>query len=198
MLWLTVLIDERKLAKASDSELMSAVKKGSEKAFRVLVERYKKKAYFIALGLVGDSDEAYDLSQEAFIRIYNARKRYDPKKPFFSWFYTILSNLSRNQIKKRTVRSDYSRQVISEYDPQLECSDAPDVIVEADESKRAVWAAIEKLSYDHREVIILRHFQEMSYEEIAGMLAIPVGSVMSRLYYARKKLREILGDDYER
>jgi len=198
MLWLTVLIEERKLAKASDSELMGAVKKGNDKAFRVLVERYKKRAYFIALGLIGDSDDAYDLSQEAFIRIYNARKRYDPKKPFFSWFYTILSNLSRNQIKKRTVRSDYSRQVQSEYDPKLDCSDAPDVIVEADESKRALWAAIERLSYDHREIIILRHFQDMSYEEIAGMLGIPVGSVMSRLYYARRKLREILGDDYER
>jgi len=198
MFWCAVLSEEKMFAVADDSELMIAVKKGNPKAFRVLVERYKKKAYFIALGLVGDSDDAYDLSQEAFIRVYNARKRFDSGKSFFSWFYTILSNLSKNQIKKRSVRSDYSRQAKEEYDPQLDNSAAPDVIIEADESKTAVWAAIEKLSYDHREVIVLRHFEDMSYEEIAGLLDVPVGSVMSRLYYARKKLREMLGDDYER
>lgn len=198
MFWFAVLSAEKMFAVADDSELMIAVKKGNQKAFRVLVERYKKKAYFIALGLVGDSDDAYDLSQEAFIRIYNARKRFDSGKPFFSWFYTILSNLSKNQIKKKSVRTDYARQAKEEYDPKMDNCTAPDALVEADESKAAVWAAIEKLSYDHREVIVLRHFEDMSYEEIAGLLGIPVGSVMSRLYYARKKLRDLLGDDYER
>ena len=157
----------------------------------------KKKAYYIALGLVGDSDEAYDLSQEAFIRIYNARKRYDRKRPFFSWFYAILSNLAKNHIKKKSVRAEYARQIKDEHNPAQDFSSSPDVIVEADETKKEVWAAIEKLSYDHREIIILRHFQDLPYDEIAKLLDIPTGSVMSRLYYARKKLREVLGDDYE-
>ena len=197
MIWLAVISGRDKLSEESDSELMSALQRGNIVAFNVLVERYKKKAYYIALGLVGDSDEAYDLSQETFIRIYNARKRYDKQRPFFSWFYAILSNLAKNYIKKRSVRSDYARQVKDEYDPKQYHSSSPDVIVEADETKREVWAAIEKLSYDHREIIILRHFQDMPYEEIAATLGIPTGSVMSRLYYARKKLREVLGNDYE-
>lgn len=183
---------------SDDSELMTALQKGNKMAFNVLVERYKKKAYYIALGLVGDPDEAYDLSQEAFIRVYNARKRFDRKRPFFSWFYAILSNLAKNHIKKRAVRTEYARQVKDEHNPTQGDVDSPDLIIEADETKREVWAAIEKLSYDHREIIILRHFEDMSYDEIAKMLDIPTGSVMSRLYYARKKIREILGEDYER
>lgn len=197
MMWLAVITGRDKLREKDDSELMSALQRGNVTAFNMLVERYKKKAYYIALGLVGDPDEAYDLSQEAFIRVYNARKRYDRTRPFFSWFYAILSNLAKNHIKKRSVRSDYARQVRDEYDPRQEHSSAPDVIVEADETKREVWMAIEKLSYDHREIIILRHFEDMPYDEIAATLSIPIGSVMSRLYYARKKLREALGDDYE-
>ena len=197
MFWLAVISSERKLKDSGDSELMIAAQDGNAMAFKVLVERYKKKAYYVALGLVGYSDEAYDLSQEAFIRIYQAKRRYDRKRPFFSWFYAILSNLAKNHLKKRSVRAEYARQVKDEHDPRLNCSAAPDIIIESDETKEAVWAAIEKLSYDHREIIILRHFEDMSYEDIAGLLGIPAGSVMSRLYYARKKLREILGDEYE-
>jgi RNA polymerase sigma-70 factor (ECF subfamily) len=198
MFWIAVIPSREKLTESSDSELMMAVQDGKKLAFNVLVERYKKKAYYIALGLVGDSDEAYDLSQEAFIRVYNARKRYDRKRPFFSWFYAILSNLAKNQIKKKSVRAEYARQVKNEHNPTQDFSSSPDVIVEADETKKQVWAAIEKLSYDHREIIILRHFQDLPYDEIAKLLDIPTGSVMSRLYYARKKLREVLGDNYER
>jgi RNA polymerase sigma-70 factor (ECF subfamily) len=197
MIWLAVIRGRDKLTESGDSDLMIAVQSGKTMAFNVLVERYKKKAYYIALGLVGDPDEAYDLSQEAFIRVYNARKSYDRDRPFFSWFYAILSNLAKNYMKKKAVRSEYARQVKAEYDPRRHHSSSPDIIVEADETKREVWAAIEKLSYDHREIIILRHFEDLPYDEIARLLGIPIGSVMSRLYYARKKLRETLRHDYE-
>jgi len=198
MFWLAVLVEEKRLSSLDDSELMIAVQKGKAMAFKVLVDRYKKKAYHIALGLVGDSDDAYDLSQEAFIRIYNARKRFDGSRSFFSWFYAILSNLAKNHIKKRSVRNEYANQVRKEYDPCADSASSPDILVESDEARRAVWTAIEKLSYDHREIIILRHFEDLPYDEIARLLGVPVGSVMSRLYYARRKLREILGDEYDR
>jgi len=198
MFWIAVVQGRKKEFGSDDSELMIAVQNGNKKAFNVLVERYKKKAYYIALGLIGDSDEAYDLSQDAFIRVYNARKRFDRKRPFFSWFYAILSNLAKNHLKKKSVRAEHARQVRDGYDPSLHCSSPPDLLVEADETRKEVWAAIDRLSYDHREIIILRHFQDMPYEEIAGLLGIPTGSVMSRLYYARKKLREALGEDYGR
>jgi RNA polymerase sigma-70 factor (ECF subfamily) len=196
---LTAVIESvKELAGLDDVQLMVAVQRGDPMAFRVLVERYKKKAYYSALKLVGDSDDAYDLSQEAFIRIYNARRRYDPTHPFYAWFYTILRNLARNYLRKRSVRQDYAARVrrIGERNPEV--SNSPECIAEADEEKKAVWAAIEKLPYDHREIIILRHFEDMSYEDIANLLGIPAGSVMSRLYYARKKLRDLLGEDYGR
>jgi RNA polymerase sigma-70 factor (ECF subfamily) len=181
-----------------DSQLMVAVQQGNPMAFRVLVERYKKKAYYTALKLVGDPDDAYDISQEAFIRVYSARRRYDLIHPFYAWFYAILRNLARNHLRKRSIRLEYAVRTRRIRKQNLEVSDSPECIAEADEAKKAVWAAIEKLSYEHREIIMLRHFEDMSYEEIAKLLGIAVGSVMSRLYYARKRLRDLLGEEYER
>jgi RNA polymerase sigma-70 factor (ECF subfamily) len=181
-----------------DSQLMVAVQQGNPMAFRVLVERYKKKAYYTALKLVGDPDDAYDISQEAFIRVYNARRRYDVTHPFYAWFYAILRNLARNHLRKRSIRLEYAVRTRRIRKQSLEVSDSPECIAEADEAKKAVWAAIGKLSYEHREIIMLRHFEDMSYEEIAKLLGIAVGSVMSRLYYARKRLRDLLGEEYER
>jgi RNA polymerase sigma-70 factor (ECF subfamily) len=190
--------DDRERTDLDDAQLMVSVQQGDPTALRRLVERYKRKAYYTALKLVGDSDEAYHLSQEAFIRVYNARRRYDGNRPFYSWFYAILSNLAKNHLKKRSVRANYAASVRSAQDAELDTRDSPEVLVEADETKRAVWSAIEKLSYEHREIVTLRHFEDMSYEEIARLLGIPVGSVMSRLYYARKRLRDLLGEAYER
>ena len=179
-----------------DAQLMDSVQQGNPVAFRVLVERYKKKAYFTALKLVGDPDDAYDLSQEAFIRVYNARRRYDKSHPFYAWFYTILRNLARNHLRKRAVRLEHAARIRRIRRRNVDVSGSPESILETDEAKKAVWAAIEKLSYEHREIIILRHFEDMSYDEIAKLLGIAVGSVMSRLYYARRKLRDLLGEEY--
>jgi RNA polymerase sigma-70 factor, ECF subfamily len=181
-----------------DAQLMISVQQGNSTAFRVLVDRYKKKAYYMALKLVGDPDDAYDLSQEAFIRVYNARRRYDGVSPFYAWFYAILRNLARNHLRKRFVRSEYETQTRKIHEHSPEVFESPEFIAEADETKKAIWKAIEKLTYDHREIIILRHFDDMSYEEIANLLGIAVGSVMSRLYYARKRLKDLLGEEYER
>jgi RNA polymerase sigma-70 factor (ECF subfamily) len=197
MIFLTVIENDKELAGLDDAQVMVDVQQGNPAAFRILVERYKKRAYYLALKLVGDPDDAYDLSQEAFIRVYNARRRYDRSRPFYAWFYTILSNLAKNQVKKRAVRSEYAAQVRGAGGTQLDERESPHFIIEADETRKAVWAAIEKLSYEHREIIVLRHFEDMSYDGIANLLGIPLGSVMSRLYYARKRLRELLGDTHE-
>jgi RNA polymerase sigma-70 factor, ECF subfamily len=183
----------------SDEKLLEMTKTGDMNAFETLVERYKKKAYYIALRLVGDPADAKDISQDAFIRIYRARKKYDSNKSFFSWFYTILSNLARNHLKKGKVRAQYKKSVQDEH--QADKGDisvpSPDVLMEADQNKQLVWSAIEKLSFEHREIIVLRHFEDLSYEEIATAIGIPTGSVMSRLYYARLKLKEIIGEPGE-
>jgi len=191
-----VLESVEQLAGLDDAQLMVSVQQDNPMAFRVLVERYNKKAYYTALKLVGNPDDACDLSQEAFIRVYNARRRFDGTRPFYAWFYTILRNLARNHLRKRSLRSEYAEQTKRMHKGSHESVDSPECIAEADEAKRAVWTAIEKLSYEHREIIVLRHFEYLSYEDIAELLGIPVGSVMSRLYYARRKLREHLGEAY--
>jgi RNA polymerase sigma-70 factor (ECF subfamily) len=196
MILMTVIGDVKELKSLDDTQLMVAVQQGDAMAFRILVDRYKKKAYYTALKLVGDPDDAYDLSQEAFIRVYNARRLYDKNHPFYSWFYTILRNLTRNYLQKRSVRFKYALRVKRTRMRNPEVSDSPQCIAEADEAKKAVWTAIRKLSHEHREIIVLRHFEDLSYEEIAKLLGIAVGSVMSRLYYARKKLRDLLGEEY--
>ncbi|MCK4857407.1 MAG: sigma-70 family RNA polymerase sigma factor [candidate division Zixibacteria bacterium] len=178
----------------TDPQLAELMQRGDMKAFEVLVERYRQKAFYLALGLVGDADEAADVSQEAFIRVYRAAKRFDTSEDFFGWFYVILSNLARNRIKKRQVRAAHVRQEQADTDAirHRQSRSNPDLLLEADETKKLVWEAIERLPYNFREIIILRHFEELPYGEIAGLLDIPIGSVMSRLYYARLKLKTIL------
>jgi RNA polymerase sigma-70 factor (ECF subfamily) len=153
-----------------------------------------KDAYFIALGLVGNREDALDLSQEAFVRAYSNMKRFNPKWGFFPWFYQILKNLCINHLRKRRAERGRSLEQLEGHEPSSEQVDwfAPDVVAERNETKDRVWAAIGKLGDKHREVIILRHFQHLSYEQIAQTLFCNKGTVMSRLYYAHKKLKEIL------
>lgn len=182
-----------------DSALLTLIQQGDMQAFEALVERHRQRAVGVALKLVGDKDEAADISQEAFIRVYRAVKRFDTQKEFFSWFYVILSNLARNRLKKRKVRTKYAREQQADTESILhsQTRSTPDTLMEADETKQRVWQAVEQLPFNFREIIVLRHFEDLSYEEIAKLLNIPIGSVMSRLYYARLKLKDILGSDDE-
>lgn len=169
-------------------------RKGSEKAFEVVVRKYMKKAYFIALGLVGNRDDALELSQEAFFRAYCNIDRFRPANSFFPWFYQILRNLCFNHLRKVK-----SKQMCSLDDQNVDsvvsdCFD-PEVVAQSNEIKDCLWNAIGRLDEKHREVIILRHFQDLSYEQIAQTLFCSRGTVMSRLYYARRRLKEILDNE---
>ena len=173
---------------------MQRCRRGSAEAFEVLVNAYMKDAYFIALGLVGNREDALDLSQEAFIRAYRNIKHVKPGRRFFPWFYQILKNLCVSHLRKRRHRQAGSLD--AEDCPEVAAGDdcfCPDVVAGRNEMKDRVWRAIGKLDDKHREVIILRHFQNMSYDQIAEALHCNKGTVTSRLYYARKKLEELLG-----
>ncbi|MBN1509609.1 MAG: sigma-70 family RNA polymerase sigma factor [Sedimentisphaerales bacterium] len=179
-------------------------------AFEAIVKRHMKDAYFIALGLVGNREDALELSQEAFYRAYKHFDQLNSKGKFFPWFYQILRNLCFSHLRKRRVRRNYELRNEdcgvhggeSEINPQSEIrhpqSDElaerfdPEVIAERNESTDRVWRAISQLDEKHREVIILRHFQNMSYDELAKVLFCNRGTVTSRLFYARQRLREIL------
>lgn len=173
---------------------MRRCRRGSKEAFELFVRKYMKEAYFIALGLVGNREDAMDLSQEAFVRAYRNIKQLEPQRRFFPWFYQILKNLCFSHLRKRRRRQTSSLDAtdcpeVGTVDDSFE----PEVIADRNETKKAVWKAIARLDDKHREVIILRHFRNLSYEQMAEALFCNKGTVTSRLYYARKRLKELLG-----
>jgi len=183
-------------------------------AFEGIVRRHMKDAYFIALGLVGNREDALELSQEAFYRAYKHFDQLNSKGKFFPWFYQILRNLCFSHLRKRRVRRNYQLEVgdagpqpdATPANPQSEISNPqsedfadcfdPEMVAERNESKDRIWRAIAQLDEKHREVVVLRHFRDMSYDEMAKLLFCNRGTVTSRLFYARQKLKEIL--DHEK
>jgi len=178
---------------ASDSELMTLIQKGEQSAMKELVEKYKMKAYYLALGMVGNKDEAFDISQEAFIRVYRSAKKYSPDQRFFPWFYSIIVNLCKDCLKRREKWD--SRQVdIDENEFLTVVESNPESKMIMKEQTRNLRRALMALDFSDREIIMLKHFRDLPYDEIAVMLKIPRGTVMSRLYYARKKLAKLMSD----
>ncbi len=175
----------------SDAALVMDIKAGNKKAFGKLVERHKKLAYRMALGLVGNKDDAYDISQEAFMRVYRSAKTYDEAQPFLPWFYTIIANLCRTWLQRRAKRE--SRMVgIDDASFLLITEGTPESRLIAKETIARLREALMQLPFADREIITLQHFRGMTYDEIAVLLNIPRGTVMSRLYYARKKLATLM------
>jgi len=152
-----------------------------------------QRGYVAAYRLLGNPDESRDALQEAAARALSAQDRYDPSRPFYPWFYRILRNHCMDRLKhrKRVVPtpSEPSRPA-----PTHEDSSAESLAVQS-ERARAVARAVAALPDDLREIIELRHFQDATYEEIADFLGCPSGTVMSRLYRARKALRAKLKAD---
>jgi RNA polymerase sigma-70 factor (ECF subfamily) len=168
--------------------------KGDVKAFEFLVHKYMRRAYFIALGMVGQHEDALDLSQEAFVRVHRHRRTFDPTRRFFPWLYQVLKNLCFTYLKERKNNCSVPLEELTEENGEQEESRYvnPDCIAERNDVRDAVWKAISALKPQEREIIILRHFQELSYREISELLSCSQGTVMSRLYYARKALRRKL------
>jgi len=148
--------------------------------FEEYIKNNMKRGYFSALGILGSHDLAMELSQEAFIRAYKNYKKFDRSKKFFTWYYRILKNLCLNYIRDHKKFETIDFLELNEPDPSS--------IVEIEEEKRMVEESLNELNIEDREIITLREFENLSYNEIAECLEIPEGSVMSRLYYARKKL----------
>jgi len=169
----------------SDREAVAACLQGNTQMYRHIVDRYKERAYYLALMYTKNREDALDLSQEAFYRAYRALKDFDASRPFYSWFYRILKNLCINFVnhRKRLVRLDDTFQYEAS-NPE----DHPEEIFERNERAEMVWKGLNELNEKDREIIIMKDFNDFSYQEIAEALNIPIGSVMSRLYYARKRL----------
>lgn len=177
-----------------DMVLVRRAQAGDEAAFGRLVERYMRRAYYSALSLVGSREDALDLSQEAFARAYRSRDAIDPERPFYAWLYQILRRLCFNFLRDRRTRSRVLESAGAWLADDAASRAAPDPAeaLEREERRRMVAAAIESLPDREREVLALKEFEGLSYKEIAALVGIPIGTVMSRLYSARKRLVQAL------
>jgi len=158
-----------------------------KQAFEVLVKRHMADAFYVAYGYTGNAEDARDLSQEAFVKAYQARARFDETRPFYPWLYRILKNHCLNFVTRGHRHISLDDENEHREIPSPAASPLEDL--EEGERKRIVRAALERLSEDHREIIVLKNFKEHSYKEIADILGVPIGTVMSRLFYARQALR---------
>lgn len=163
----------------------------------MLVEKYKQRAFLTALSIVNNREDAMDLAQDAFMKSFRAFSGFDSDRPFYPWFYRILKNACLSHLKRRGLvkKSSLSTKDPDQGDIELpDCSYDPQLIVDRNEAREKVWEVFNKLNLKGREIIMMRHFQEMSYEEIAQALNIPIGTVMSRLFHARKKMKDMMED----
>ena len=175
---------------ADEAAAIAACQRGDRQAFEFIVRRYSARALGAARTLVRDHALAEDAAQDAFVRAYRAIRRFRMGEPFYPWLYRILRNCCLSTIKRRGKAA-----------PSLDAENSPpppappfDPMgnLAKDELRAAVRDAMTHLSEPHREILHLSHFEGLAYKEIADCLAIPVGTVMSRLWAARQALKKVL------
>ena len=187
-------VEEDKMTEATtfdEAEILVEVRDGDTTAFGTLVNAYQRRAYAVAYSFVGNREDALELAQDSFAKAYKAMHSFDTKLPFYPWLYRIIKNTCLNHLKKRKRRGEISLEYLGEAGHQIESGDvSPSRSAELDDLRKSLSAAMRRVSDEHREVLVLRHFQELSYSEIAECLDVPKGTVMSRLYSARRSLKK--------
>ena len=180
-----------------DREVVRRVQAGDTEAFEVLVEKYKRKAFRLAYGVLRDQEEALDVAQEAFVKAFRSLPKFKGESAFYTWLFRITMNVALDRKRQRTARAKSlgtDDVPPEEWERTAVATDAsPDDEAESAERRVRIGRALETLPEHHRSIIILSDIEGLSYREIAEVLAIPMGTVMSRLHNARKRLRVVLG-----
>ena len=158
------------------------------------MNRYRNRAYGIALSVTGDHDVAMDAVQKAFLRIYKSLRKFRLGDAFFPWFYRIVKNAALNQ---RRDEKRHKGEMPLEWVKQSDGRPSPHELMVADDLRHRLWNGIQELPDEMREVFMLYHFQGMKYKDIADTCNIPLGTVMSRLHAARTRLRKSAGLEEE-
>lgn len=175
----------------TEADWVRRSQRGERNAFGLLVTKYMKQAYYVALSYLGSHEEALDASQDAFVKAYRAIAGFDTRRRFFTWYFQILKNHCLNLLRNR--RNDTAP--LSMYEEVLDkASDEPgaDELLEQAERRTAVWAALWELKPEDRQIIVARDMLDTPYAMLAELMECPEGTVMSRLFHARRRLRTIL------
>jgi RNA polymerase sigma-70 factor (ECF subfamily) len=175
-----------------ERELIRKCRAGNSRFYEPLVRAYEQPGLRVALGMLGNLEDAKDALQNAFVKAFEALARFDLKRPFGPWFFQILRNQCRDQLRSRKARFR-----LESLDERLELRPAgpeagPERRRERAQARELIWEALEHIGEEHREILILKELQGFRYGEIATILEIPEGTVASRLYHARRALKEVL------
>ncbi|HEX2747176.1 MAG TPA: sigma-70 family RNA polymerase sigma factor [Verrucomicrobiales bacterium] len=186
-----------------DADLVARCQGGSTEAFETLVTRYRGKIYAMTLNMTGNDADAWDLSQEVFIKAWRSLPKFEARSQFFTWIYRITHNVVIDWVRKRKIQGG------TEFNDEMGTVPAagavtvprgtlePDAVLSNQELGARIKVALAELSPEHRAVILLKEVDGLSYQEIADSVGCTIGTVMSRLFYARKRLQTLLQDVYE-
>jgi len=189
------------LQEMSDEDLMELFQAGTVEAYNLLVERYSERLMHYLYGFMSDIKRCEDLLQDTFLRVYRNRHAYRRIAKFSTWLYTIAGNLARSEYRKRKRQRTYSLQSASrdneEYELQIpDESFSPDKHTESTIQDHYIQEALGEIPATFREVVVLRDVQQLTYEEIADITGLPMGTVKSRINRGRTKLQDLLKDIY--
>ena len=189
-------------AEMTDEQLFQRYTDGDAEVFRVLVDRYEPRIQGFLRKRLNDEERVQDLTQDTFLRIHRARESYDPSRKFSTWIHTIANNLLKNEFRNRSRRRE---TIFSDLRPESSNNGAPSRPVEFEsrgadpeqntyrsELREAIDSAIAHMDEHHRVPFVMREVEDLSYEEIAEAIGIPVGTVKSRLNRARNAFRTLL------
>lgn len=175
-----------------DQRLLQKAKRGDRSAFAELVDKYRDRIYAYLYRMVGGREDALDLAQETFLRVYSNLHNFQLGQPFKPWLYRIASNLAIDHLRKRrdTISLDAPRNNEDDWFLEL-ADDGPNPESQHEQTELAVYLArlVQELPEGYRSVVLLRHGQELSYQEIADVLHLPISTVKTRLFRAREALR---------
>ncbi|MAQ14544.1 MAG: RNA polymerase subunit sigma [Sandaracinus sp.] len=187
-----------------DKELVALAQKGDQDAFRELFDRYHRRAFAVALGVVKNKQDALDIIQDAFIKVHKHIQSFQGTASFYTWLYRIVMNLSIDHVRKAKKGRDLDYDDKVGRDDENVAGDGAILPTILDANPRrtvmrreladAIQGALDTLSEDHRAVILLREVEGLSYEEMARVLEVPKGTIMSRLFHARRNMQQALAE----
>jgi RNA polymerase sigma-70 factor (ECF subfamily) len=188
----------------SDVELVKRCQAGDSSAYNELVTRYRNKAFTMIYGMIQNEQDAWDLAQEGFLKAWRSIHRFKGESSFYTWLYRIMTNVTIDSLRRKGIHGE------SEFDDRIAPANVepgsrttpssvplPHKKLEQIEIRQRIDDAISKLSPEHRAVIVMKEIEDLQYSEIAEILNCSIGTVMSRLFYARKKMQSLLRDVYE-
>jgi RNA polymerase sigma-70 factor (ECF subfamily) len=185
-------------AEVDDLTLVRRCQDGDLNLYELLVNRHRQKVYNVVYGIVHNAEDANDLCQETFVKAWQSLRRFKAESAFYTWLYRIATNLGIDHQRKKARRGvvGFDDAIKTDEDPVAETLASKEVTprkkVERMELRAAIEAAIQKLSPEHRAVFVLREYEGLDYKEIAESVGCSLGTVMSRLHYARKHLQKML------